>query len=106
MYCSTYVIIRAADSNLAQVNGEDGVGARTLHVHLGAGGGARQSAQFQTLQHLLGRHRCGRCVRERAANVQNSLDVGILTPQMLLAICTRGYPVAGFVDTFSSSCCV
>lgn len=50
---NTYIVVRGADSHLAQVDGEDGMGAWTLDVHLGAGGGARQSAQLQTLNHLL-----------------------------------------------------
>lgn len=50
---SIYVVISGAHSNLAEVDGEDGVGAWTLYVHLSTGGGARQSTQLQTLDHLL-----------------------------------------------------
>lgn len=47
-------IVGGADADLTQVDGEDGVGARALDVHLGAGGGARQSAELQALHHLQG----------------------------------------------------
>lgn len=39
-------------SHLAEVDGEDGMRAGALGVHLRAGGGAGQSAQLQTLQEL------------------------------------------------------
>lgn len=41
-----------AHSHLAEVDGEDGMRARALGVHLCAGCGAGQSAQLQTLQEL------------------------------------------------------
>lgn len=53
----TYVVVGGADPHLAEVDGEDGVGARALDVHLGAGCGARQSAELQTLHHLPGETR-------------------------------------------------
>lgn len=37
---------------MAQVDGEDGMGARALDVHLGAGCSTGQSTQLQTLHHL------------------------------------------------------
>lgn len=39
-------------SHLAQVDGEDGVRTGALGVHLSAGRGAGQSAEFQTLEEL------------------------------------------------------
>lgn len=48
----TPYIVWGTDANLAQVDGEDGMGAWALDIHLSAGGGAGQSAQFETLQHL------------------------------------------------------
>ena len=41
-----------AQAHLAHVDGEDGVGAGALHVHLGAGRGARQGALLQALDQL------------------------------------------------------
>ena len=38
------------------MDGEDGVGAGTLDVHLGAGRAAAEGAQLQTLQHLSHTH--------------------------------------------------
>lgn len=34
------------------MDGEDGMGARALDIHLGAGRGTGQSTQLQTLHHL------------------------------------------------------
>lgn len=45
---------RGAHAHLAQVDGEDGVRAGALHVHLGAGRGARQRPLPQALHQLWG----------------------------------------------------
>lgn len=45
-----------AHSHLTEVDGEDGVRAGALSVHLGAGRGPGQSTEFQTLQQLQGTH--------------------------------------------------
>lgn len=50
-----YLWLRA-DSHLAEVDGEDGMRAGALGVHLRAGGGAGKSAQLQTLQQLRRKH--------------------------------------------------
>lgn len=50
-----YLWLRA-DSHLAEVDGEDGMRAGALGVHLRAGGGAGKSAQLQTLQQLRSKH--------------------------------------------------
>lgn len=41
-----------AHSHLTEVDGEDGVRSGALSIHLGAGGGPRQSAELQALQQL------------------------------------------------------
>lgn len=43
-----------AHSHLTEVDGEDGVRAGALSIHLGAGCGPGQSAELQTLQQLWG----------------------------------------------------
>lgn len=48
----TTYIVWGTDANLAQVDGEDGMGAWALDIHLSAGSGAGESAQLQTLDHL------------------------------------------------------
>ncbi len=50
-----YLWLRA-DSHLAEVDGEDGMRAGALGIHLCAGGGAGKSAQLQTLQQLRSKH--------------------------------------------------
>ena len=52
IFLSSTHIVGGTDADLAQVDGEDGVRARALHVHLSAGGGATQSPELQTLHHL------------------------------------------------------
>jgi len=47
-------IVGGTDANLAQVDGEDGVGPGALDIHLRAGGGATQSPELQALHHLTG----------------------------------------------------
>lgn len=47
-----YVVVRGADADLAQVDGEDGVRAGALDIHLGAGCGAGQGSHLQALHHL------------------------------------------------------
>lgn len=51
---STHVVVGRADSDLAQVDGEDGVRSGALDVHLSAGRGAGQSTELQALHHLNG----------------------------------------------------
>lgn len=45
-----------AHSHLTEVDGEDGVWAGALSIHLGAGCGPGESTKFQTLQQLQSRH--------------------------------------------------
>lgn len=58
-------------SHLAEVDGEDGMRAGALGVHLCAGGGAGQSAQLQTLQELWRTYRC-ECDRNIYCSVYSS----------------------------------
>lgn len=50
--CLSHHLRLLADSHLTQVDGEDGVRAGALGIHLGAGCCAGQSAKLQTLQQL------------------------------------------------------
>ena len=53
MLKAAYLVIAVgADAHLAQVDGEDGVRARTLGIHIGTRSRTGQSAQLQTLDHL------------------------------------------------------
>lgn len=87
----THSICLGTHSGLTHVNGKDGVWTRALYVHLGAGRGARESAQLQTLHHLQ---------RGREASLDTQAPANLLAELPAKTHCADGHKGRSLILSF------